>query len=390
MKQHRVLFVISLACGVLLPVGGCKPDLPSDTWIRTYGGASDDNGWGLDLAGDGGYIIAGFTRFYGDTDGGDVYLVKTDSSGDTVWTRTFGDWGQDFGWSVLQIPYGYIIACHGGAPVNNCYIKTDAEGNVVWNRTLGVGVECYSIRQTADGGYILAGSSWSDESNSGNVCLVKVDPWGTIAWTRTFGGLGTDCGSSVGQTTDGGYVIAGYTTSYGAGGSDIYLIRTNSSGDTVWTRTFGGASDDNGWGLDLAGDGGCIIVGQSKSYGAGNGDVYLVKTDSSGVTEWTEALGGSDPDWGSSVQQTADGGYVIAGWTSSFGTGGEDVYLAKVGALGDTIWTRTFGGDSGDRGRAVHQTTDGGYIVAGSTYSLGAGRADVYLIKTDAEGNAKP
>jgi len=224
------------------------------------------------------------------------------------------------------------------------------------------------------------GTGYSD------VYLIKTDSFGDTRWTRTYGGPSWDGGYSVVLTSDGGYIIAGETWSFGAGVIDIYLIKTDSLGDTIWTKTYGGTGWDCGRSVTQTSDGGYIIAGYTESYGVG-GDFYLIKTDENGDTIWTRTYGGTGWDCGRSVAQTSDGGYIIAGYTRSYGAGADDVYLIKTDSLGDTLWTRTYGGTDYEYGYLLAQTSDGGYIVVGNTYSYGAGMTDVYLIKTDSLGN---
>ncbi len=165
------------------------------------------------------------------------------------------------------------------------------------------------------------------------------------------------------------------------------LFSSRSYAQQTWIRTYGGPNYDWSNSVQQASDGGYIISGSTNSFGAGSYDVYLVKTDSQGDTLWTRTYGGSHDDRGYSVQQTSDGGCIIAGYTSSFGEGYDDVYLIRTDASGDTLWTRTYGGTANDYGYSVQQTSDGGYITGGYTSSFGAGVWDVYLIKTDANGN---
>jgi predicted secreted protein len=246
----------------------------------------------------------------------------------------------------------------------------------------------WSVVQTTDGGYVIAGATKSFGAGSYDVYLVKTDASGDTVWTRTYGGTDDDWGRSLAQTADGGYVITGYSESYGAGGCDVWLIRADASGDTIWTRTYGGTRDDYGYSVRQTADGGYVITGETWFYGVGFCDVWLIKTDASGDTMWTRTYGGTDYDRGESVLQTADGGYVITGETSSFGAGGSDVWLIKTDAAGDTMWTRTFGGAGNDYDESVAQTADGGYIIAGYTGSFSAGGLDAWLIKTDSAGNA--
>ncbi|MEO0049813.1 MAG: hypothetical protein ABIK42_01550, partial [candidate division WOR-3 bacterium] len=180
---------------------------------------------------------------------------------------------------------------------------------------------------------------------------------------------------------DGGYIIAGGTE------YDVYLIKTDANGNLLWERTFGGENDDWGCSVQQTSDGGYIIAGFTMSFGAGDWDVYLIKTDGNGNLLWERTFGGENDDRGYSVQQTSDEGYIIAGYTWSFGAGRADVYLIKTDDNGNPLWQKTFGGSSWDDGFSIQQTLDGGFIIAGSTGSFGAGNCDVYLIKTDSEGN---
>ena len=202
-----------------------------------------------------------------------------------------------------------------------------------------------------------------------------------VTFEKWYGGSGSDIGMSVAQTSDGGYIIAGHTKSFGAGSYDVYLIKADASGDTTWTKTYGGTDIDYGYSVAQTTDGGYIIAGTIESFGAGNIDVYLIKTDSSGVTIWTKTFGSNGSEYGYSVAQTTDGGYIVAGSAEG------DVYLIKTDASGDFLWAKTHGSTETDWGKSVAQTTNGGYIIAGATWSFGAGSQDVYLIKTDSLGN---
>jgi hypothetical protein len=308
------------------------------------------------------------------------------------WVKTFGGIDDDWGYSVQQTnDGGYIIAGETNSFDAGEYdvwlIKTDTNGDMVWDRTFG-GTEYndgYSVQQTIDGGYIITGTIYSFGASSIDVWLIKTDSDGYEEWNRSFGGTKGDMGFSVQQTNDGGYIITGTTGSFSAGDGDVWLIKTDSNGYEEWNRSFGGTNYEIGYCVRQTIDGGYIITGDTYSFGAG--DVWLIKTDVNGSKVWDKTFGGTNSDEGISVQQTNDGGYIITGYSNSFGAGAGDIWLIKTDGDGNKVWDKTFGGTEKDWGNSVQQTNDGGYIITGYSNSFGAGAGDIWLIKTDGDGN---
>jgi hypothetical protein len=364
---------------------------PDTLWTKTYGGSGADQGISVQQTSDGGYIITGTTYSFG-ASGLNVYLIKTDSFGDTMWTKTYGGTDYDYGHSVQQTSDGGYIIVGGthsfGAGSGDVYlVKVDLSGDTTWTKNYGGTALDWGrlVQQTSDEGYIIAGTTESFGAGGYDVYLIKTDSLGDTLWSKTYGGGADDCGCEVQQTSDGGYIIAGYTSSFGAGSADVYLVKVDLSGDTIWTKTYGGTNMDRGFSVQETSDDGYIIAGTTVSFGAGAFDVYLIKTTSFGDTMWTKTYGGTNWDEGRSVQQTSDDGYIITGYISSFGAGDTNVYLLKTDTEGDTLWTKTCGGAGIDIGNGVKQTTDNGYVIVGYTSSFGAGSYDVYLIKTGPE-----
>ncbi|UCE37751.1 MAG: Ig-like domain-containing protein [Thermoplasmata archaeon] len=365
---------------------------------RTFGGNDHDNGILVQQTSEDGYILVGETVSYGDGVWGDVWLIKTDSNGIEQWNRTFGGGFWDYGRSVHQTSdLGYIIAANtnsfGNGGSDAWLIKTDENGHEEWNMTFGGnGLDwCTSFHQTSDGGYIIAGMTESYGGTEGDAWLIKTTSSGNELWNRTYGDHKDmrDAFHSVQQTSDGGYIATGYTWSFGPGWEDLWLLKTDSSGNEYWNWTFGAFSSDSDAGTSVreTSDRGFIITGRTKSYGAGNYDVWLIKTDINGSEEWKKTFGGIDDDRGQSVVITNDGDFVIAGLTKSFGSGLEDLWLIKTDSTGSEIWNKTFGGGRDDYGYSVSETSDFGYIITGTTDSYGAGAEDVWLLKTDSLGN---
>jgi hypothetical protein len=213
----------------------------------------------------------------------------------------------------------------------------------------------------------------------------------SVTWQVHLGGTGEDVARSVQQTSDGGYILTGYTNSIGAGGFDLWLVKTDGSGCVEWSKTFGGEYDDFGYSGQQTPDGGYILVGATKSSGAGDADVWLVKTDAGGNKVWDQTFGGGLGDCGYCLQCTADGGYIITGDTFSFGAGSGDAYLIKTDSDGKESWSKTFGDSTHqEQGFCLRLTKDPGYVIAGMITDLSNPEEldeDAYLVKTDADGN---
>lgn len=321
----------------------------------------------------------------------EISKASTRSSSEE-WIKTFGGAGDD-GVGAGAYPMqstadgGYIIAgstnSYGEGGSDAWLIKTDADGNKIWEKNFGGASDDWanSVQQTSDGGYILAGGTQSFGAGGMDFWLIKTDAEGNNLWDRTFGGWGNEIANSVQQTDDGGYILAG------AGPGDAWLIKTDSNGNKIWDEDFGGSNNDWAHLVEITSDGGYILGGRKDARGSASGDAWIIKTDAEGNELWERTFGGSDTDMINSVQPTSDGGYILAGWTYSYGTGGGDLWIIKTDSEGNKLWDKTFGGAYSDQALSVQSITDNGYILAGGTESYGAGSGDAWLIKTDAEGN---
>jgi len=259
---------------------------------------------------------------------------------------------------------------------------------IEWNKTYGGESPemAYFAQQTDDNGYVIAGSTSSFGARSTDFWLVKTDSNGNIVWNKTYGGLSKDEAHFVWQTSDQGYIIAGSTSSFNVSMSDFWLVKTDSNGEEIWNKTYGGLRSDDAYSLQQTIDGGYVVCGSTNSFGSGYKDFWLVKTDSDGVMQWDKTYGGSFDDCAYSVKQANDEGYVICGYTSSFGVSYEDFWLVKTDSNGNIVWNKTYGGENSEYAYFVQQTNDNGYIVAGSVYSS-VTEFDVWLVKTDSSGN---
>lgn len=362
--------------------------LESDTvWTRAYGGPNGEGAYAIDATTDGSYIVAGEKEisYFGPTD---VYLLKIGANGDTIWTRTFGEPNiSELGRSVRQTAdNGYIVAGYSGIGEHNqvYLLKTDSDGNFEWDGFYGITPDNrgHCVRQTSDGGYIIAGQAYIIRGPFGSYdsYIIKTNAQGGVEWERVFGGEMNEYSLAVIELANGDFLAAGRTQSFGVW--DAYLMRLSPFGDSLWARAVGDAAADEATDImELPDQSGFVFSGISVAPSRGDADFYLARTDVNGVIVWSHHYGGTSDDDAQSLIRTADGGYILTGMTSSFGPDGWNVYLVRTDSLGTQQWTRTIGGNGDDRGHGIAQSADGSFVVAGWTTSYGGGWLDLYMIK---------
>ncbi len=375
-----ILFMVSLT-GVAIPFQASS--YPEEIWNKTFGENYGDGAWCLQETSDGGFILSGNTASRGE--GSDLYLVKTDRSGNSTWSRIYGGSGDDVGYYVRETSEGGFIIVGSTSSYSMgdemlWLVKTDSNGSMTWDRTFGGFVSSsgdggWSVQQTADGGYIVAGYTQSLGSGRKDLWLIKTDGNGSMIWDRSFGGIEDDAGMSVLQSRDGGYIAAGRTASFGQGGDDIWLVKTDSIGGELWNETFGGRGDDVGFQVVELADG-YALVGRTES-GEMDERIQLIKVDRAGRMLWERRYRGSSA---ASLQPTSDGGYIIAGRVDDR-VRGRDALVIKVDFSGEEQWLMQLGGLGDDIGTFAIQSTDGSYMMAGITSSFGMGREDAWLLK---------
>ena len=370
---------------LMVSIANAQPD---SLWSRTYGGTGRESGWAVVSAEDGGYVLGGLTNSFG-AGGYDGWLIKTNADGDTLWCRTFGG-PQDEEVATMgrTTDGGYFMAgmtySYGAGNGDFWLVKTDADGNAMWSRTYGGPAEdgdAFQCQVTTDGGYILAGPTHSFGAGNHDFWLVKTNANGDSLWSRTFGGPLMESALYVVQTADTGYMVAGTTYAAGHENGDFWLIKTDANGDSLWSHTYGRPWEDIPWCVKQTMDGGYIVVGQSARTSGGIPDIWLVKTSANGDSLWSRTYGQPGSyEVGYSAVQMSDGGYVIAGGTEAIGPNNGDVWLIRTESEGIVLWSRMYGSGADEGAHDFQLTADGGYIITG--YANSSGSYDMLLLKT--------
>jgi hypothetical protein len=371
MFKKRLFSCVTLVflCGLVLV---CPVNASSEMWNHTYGGAGNDKAKAVIQTNDEGYAIAGYTDSVGPGNGNYYFwIVKTDKYGNMIWNRTYVESFSGQASSLVQTSDGGYAVGGGTGYSDFLLVKTDSNGNLEWNQTYGDSSFEFAtcLVQTPDGGYALAGCKGFSATGfqSLDFWLVKTDMYGNMMWNKTIGRSARDSANSLIQVSDGGYALAGFSGSpYLLGLSDFWLVKTDSSGNVEWDCSFGETdSNEEIYSLVETSDKGFALAGFTDSFGAGGNDFWLVKVDRTGDVEWNRTYGGVSYDDGYSLVETSNGGFALAGSTLSFGEGDADFWLVKTDADGNVLWNQTYGGENYDIAYSLVQASDGGFALAG-------------------------
>jgi len=314
----------------------------------------------------------------------------------STFSRTFGGERDDKALTAVQTRAGaYVVAgltfSYGKGKSDIWALKLDPEGREIWRKYLGGDDFDWAndVIETSTGNYVFAGYSQDPETGSNNAWIIQLDRNGRVLWSKTYGGQRGDEAKSIIETQDGGFAVAGLTHSYSKGKSDMWLLRLDKEGNEIWQKNYGGNEADRAHTLLQAEDGGFVLGGYSKSYGEGKADIVLIKVDKDGNGIWNQNYGGEENENIESMAATRDGGYVISGWTQSAASKTLDAIVMKVDGTGHRVWTRTFGKQGKDAYYSVDVTPAGDIILAGATTSNPDSRAKVWLTKLDQSGKVQ-
>jgi len=421
-------FLQTIICSCLIVFAYAQA--PTIKWQHTYGGTGDDEARAIDITSDGGTIIAGYTNSTNGQVTGfhfnfDYWIVKLNSAGSIQWESAFGGSNNDVANDVHQTrDGGYIVAGFSesadgdlnGSGANGeddfWVLKLDAGGHKQWSKLYGGWADdvAHSIQQTSDGGYIVAGESYSSNvpghHGADDFMLVKIDSSGNVQWENSYGGSGYEFATRVLQESDGSYMVVGSESSTDGqvtgnrGSSDLWVLHLAANGNMLWQKTYGGSGLDNGYALADAGNGKFFIAAQSYSTDGqvtgnhGNGDFWILKINANGSLLWQKAYGGSDYDQPVSIAKTKDGGCFVTGMERSVNgdvtgnNGNYDFWAVKLKSNGDLMWQKSLGGNQYDEGFGGKQTSDGGFMLSGFTSSSNGevtsyhgGIADFWVVK---------
>ena len=358
---------------------------------------------------DGGYIIAGSSNSY--SNGMSDFLVyKLDAAGAKEWRKNFGGVLWDDAVQIQQTTDGgYIVAgitgSYAPAPGSYCdflLYKLNAAGNKAWRKNFGGGYcdHAFGVIQTSDGGYLVIGDTSNyvhgTPNNDNDFLVYKLDAAGNKQWRKNYGGIQTDYGVRAVQTSDGGYMLIGYSESYTNGMNDFLVYKVDASGAKLWRKNFGGSASDYGLFVRQTSDGGYILCGKTYSYVHFNvpggtklgpaADILVYRLDASGNKLWRKNYGGNDQDKGFDIRQTPDGGYVFCGLSSTYTNGEDDMLVYRVDAAGAKLWRKNYGGTFWDDAKYIAPTSDGGFMIFGNTATYTNGGSDFLVYKIDASG----
>lgn len=379
LRKLAIFFILNLTLAVAAAA-------QSSVWDEVYGGSEFEESYSVVTAPDSSHVVIGYTMSQG-AGGSDLALLKIGYDGGLGWLKTFGGMGSESGYDVLVTPdsdlvfVGYSTSF---SPSAQAYIiRTDLEGNHDWSRVYGGPADDYgyAIVQDDDGGFVIAGETRSFGAGQSDVYLTKLTAGGSQLWTKFYGGAGMDWASDICKTND-GFIVVGYTNSYGAGSYDTYLLRLDADCDTIWTRSYGTSFLEGGEAVVATEVGTYLIGGVSRGGVPENSDALLQCVDQSGTLLWEKLTGGTADDRISDLLLLPDGRAIAVGETGSSGSGGSDFLYVKIDTLGDSLASATYGAYLADKARAVAAVDDEGVVIAGYSASFGSLR-QIYVVRAD-------
>lgn len=330
-----------------------SPTSGPTTWAKTYGGSSYDAASSIAPTNDGGYIVAGATSSFGA--GGDAWVFKLDGSGSVVWQKSYGGNNYD----VATIIGGYVVAGYTrsfGAGSDDAWVfKLDAAGNLVWQKTYGGSADDYAdaIMPTRDGGYIVAGNRDPSATLNFDAWLLKFNGVGNVVWQKTYNEAGTNGANSIAPTSNGGYIVAGAIGAFGGRAIDAWVMKLDGAGNAVWYEIYQWLGKRWAFSIKPTPDGGYIVAGSILFFDERGSEAWVMKLNGAGKVSWQKTYGGSGDDQAKSIALTSDGGYIIAGSTKSFGAGSNDVWVLKLDGAGNVVWQTAYGGSGDDQASAI-------------------------------------
>jgi hypothetical protein len=361
-------------------------------WIKSYGGTGRQIGHTLAIASDDGYILAGEMRD-NETGGVDALILKISASGELAWQKAYGNTGDNIAKSIARTnDGGYVVTLTNSQKnlVSAVILKISNTGEKQWVRNYYGGAYyniLNAITQTSDMGYIATGTTNSNDAHHfRGFWVLKVSNTGEVEWSNTYEGRDEDQAYSIQQTIDGGYIVAG-TTKSGAGGDDVWVLKLESDGAIQWQNTYGGVMDERAYSIKQTSEGGYVLAGYEESFIGGNGNIWILKLSAEGNVLWEKTYDGGGWDYARFILQTTDGGYIVAGYTNSELLPKRDAMVMRLDGNGDPLWAKAYGGDQIDDIKSIKLTTAGDLVAVGYTSSYSKDGYDVWVLKTDRTGN---
>ncbi len=370
------------------------PPGPVLEWANTFGGDKDDEARFMIPTGDGRILVSGWTTSKGNG-GRDAWVFCLDESGKLLWEQTYGGKENDEAGFIAPRREGGFVVCgltasQGNGESDAWVFVIDEQGNQQWERTCG-GEQfdrADAIAQATDGGFLVSGGTRSQGAGKMDAWVLRFDKTGELISDNVLGGEAFDRLSFLSPTNDGGFVACGQTGSQGAGGLDFWVVRFDETGNQLWQKTYGNERDNWCECIIQTSDGGYIAAGETKPAGSHKWDAWIVRLDEEGERIWDNSFGGNGDEWFNTVSQTSDGGFIFCGVTESVGAGDGDVWVVRTDTRGKLLWHQPLGGKALDSGYAVCEIAAGRYCVSARTASSGRGGQDAWILRFNEPGSA--